>query len=476
MARPRKSDKQVPKEVLKRSVIEVAPPPPEGGPPISDVSLLWFVAQAADEIPEWGTDVKARDRELRRFMLKESYFMSALGTVVARNMGFDWTLHGPPRVMANQQEMLNHANMGKGWLDFVAKVSIDLYTQDSGAFVEIVRAGENPTPASPIIGLNHLEAARCWHTGNPGEPVLYRDLKEVFHKLAWHQVVTLSELPAPVERLPGIQICALSRMLRAAQVIRNITLYKEEKTGGRFNRALHIVQGITADQINDALSKLNVRADAQGLVRYTQPLVVPTRSKDAKLDLKTLELAALPEGWDEEKMFKMYIAIIAMAFLSDYQDFAPLPGGNLGTSAQSEILHLKTRGKGPALFRKLVTHMLNHEILPKAVEFKYEEQDLGAEKQEADIRKVRAETRAILIKSEELSPEAARQQALDQGDMSQELFDTFGDVDVTPQETIEDEEQAEKGVPAKAGPFRRRVGGGLREDDEEGEEGTVDYW
>ena len=265
-------------------------------------------------------------------------------------------------------------------------------------------------------------------------------------------------------------------MLRAAQVIRNITLYKEEKTGGRFNRAMHIVQGITPDQINDALSKLNVKADAGGQLRYVQPLVIATRKADAKVDVKTLELASLPEGWDEEKMFKMYIAIIAMAFLSDYQDFAPLPGGNLGTSMQSEILHLKTSGKGPALFRKLISHMLNQEILPSAVEFKYEEQDLGAEKQEAEVRKLRAETRKLQIESGELSPEAGRQQALDQGDMSQELFDTFAVEDVTPQVTIEDEEQAEKEAPAKAGPFRRRMGGGVREDVEEGEEGAVSYW
>ena len=46
MARQEKGAKQLPKEVLKRSVIEMAPVPPEGGPPASAASLLWFVAQA----------------------------------------------------------------------------------------------------------------------------------------------------------------------------------------------------------------------------------------------------------------------------------------------------------------------------------------------------------------------------------------------------------------------------------------------
>jgi len=472
--RKRKGEKQVPKEVVKRSVIEVHPAPGEGALPASDVSLLWMVGRAADEIAQWGTDVNLRDQQLRAFVPNESYFMSALGTVIARNVGFSWTLHGPPRVAAKQQEMLNNANMGEGWHDFTAKLSFDLYTQDKGAFVEQVRAGDSPDAA--IIGLNTLEAERCRHTGNPEYPVLYIDRKNVPHQLAWYQVATLCEMPANIERLPGVQVCALSRLLRAAQVIRNITLYKEEKTGGRFTRAAHILLGVTQDQINDALEKMTARADASGLLRYMQPLVVAARDPEARLDLKTLELASLPDGFDEEKTFKQYIAIIAMAFLSDYQDFAPLPGGNLGTSAQSEILHLKTRGKGPALFRKLVTHMLNHKILPKAVEFEFEEQDLGAEEDEARVRRLRAETRAIQIKSEELTPEAARQLAVDIGDIPQELFEKLGGEDVTPGETVEDEEQAEKGVPAKAGPFRRRVGGGVREDGEEGEEGAVDYW
>ncbi len=473
----------------KESVIKHAPP--GDAAPASDAWLTWFVAQQADEISSFGFNVKLRDQQLRQFLTNESYFLSALSTVIARNTGFSWTLQGPPRVVAKQQQVLQDANEGKGWDNWIAKVSFDLYTQDNGAFVEVERAGKGPD--SPIIRLNHLDAARCWHRDDLEYPVLYADRDNVYHRLAWYQVCTLTEMPVPVEGRPGLQFCALSRMLRAAQIIRNITTYKEEKTGGRFNRAMHIIQGVTETRINDALAKMEAHVDSKGLLRYRQPLVIPVHDPKAKLDLKTLELAALPEGWDEEKTFKLYITIIAMAFLSDYQDFAPLPGGNLGTSAQSEVLHMKTRGKGPAVFRKLISHMLNQDILPKAVEFSFEEQDLAAEKEEADIQRVRAETRKLQIESGELTPQAGRQIAVDLGDIPQEVFEALGGIDVTPEVTAPDEEQvpekapprteapivvpeAEKEAPAKAGPFRRRMGGGLREDGEEGEEGPVDYW
>lgn len=447
-------EKQVSAEVISQSVIEPEPVPLVSGAPATgglETSLMWFVARVADEISPWGSAPKTRDAQLRAFFPNESYFLSALGTVVARNIGFSWQLTGSEAAIVPMREVFENADGGKGWENLLAKVSIDLYTQDSGAFMEVVRAGDKPTDR--LIGLNHLPASRCWHTGNPQFPVLYQDRLNVWHRLAWHQVCTLAEMPAPVERPYGLQLCALTRLLRAAQVIRNVTIYKEEKTGGRFARALHIVQGLTSTQISDALAKVQANADNKGLLRYIEPMIVPVTKPDANVKLETLELASMPEGWDEEKGLKMYLVIVAMAFLSDYQDFAPLPGGNLGTSTQSEVLHLKSRGKGPAIFRKLLSHALNNQILPRVVHFGFEEQDLAAEKDEAEIQKLRAETRKFQIDSGELSPEAARQVALDRGDISKAVFDIMGGQDVTPEVTLTDEQTAGKGGNAPGAPF-----------------------
>lgn len=437
-------EKQVSKEALARSVVEVVPPPAPSAAPFSTIeaSILWFVASAAEEISPWGVSPPLRDRQLRAFYPTESYFTSALGTVVSRNSAFSWTLDGPPRATKMVQDVLDNANRGEGWQDLVAKLSIDLYSQDRGAFLEIVRATDSPDGA--LLGINHLDAAKCQHTGNPEFPVVYQDRLNRYHRLAWYQVVSLAEMPTPVEERPGLQICALSRMLRAAQIIKNITIYKEEKTGGRFNRAIHIIKGLTTAQINDALAGARSRADNIGLLRYIQPLVVPAVDPKADIDVRTLELASMPDHFDEESTFKSYITIIAMAFLSDYQDFAPLPGGNLGTSAQSAILHLKTKGKGPALFRKIITHALNFKILPKAVTFEFEEQDIEAERDEAEVKKLRAEGRAVMVTSGELTAEAARQIALDEGDIPQEVFNKLGGVDVTPHITAEDEARPEE--------------------------------
>lgn len=475
---------------MKRSVIDLPDASIQIPVPAPAEAILWAVASAADEIQAWGSRMKVRDRQLRDFIPTESVFASALFAVCGRNAAFTWEMEGPAATVRRCKELLDGANDGKGWQDLVTKLSLDLYSQDHGAFMEVVRAADSAT--APVIGLNHLDAFRCWHTGDPKRPVVYQDRLNKLHLLEWYQVETFAEMPCAVEGLYGMQYCALTRVLRACQVMRNVMLYQQEKTGGRFNRALHIIKGVNPKQIQDALQQQNIRLDAEGFLRYLQPLIIASISAEESIDVKTLELASLPEGWNQEEMFKWYIAVLAMGFGIDYQDLAPLPGGGLGSGSQSIVLHMKSRGRGPSLFQKLIEFSMNMAVLPKNVEFQFLEQDLAEEKEHAEIKKMRAETRKIDVDTGVYDDRGARQQAFDAGDISEELFNAMGGSDITAEVTVEDTEQPAKEPPpapppapapeveeeekaARAGPFRggaaegggeirRRLGEGAWED------------
>ena len=406
-------------------------PQQRGDHPISipsslESSLIWMVDSAADEIEPWGRFPKKRDFQLRQFYPTESIFSSALGIVTSRNAAFGWYVEGGDRTERRAKRILEDANMGAGWVDLMAKISQDLYTQDAGAFIEIVR--EPNTPTGALVALNTLDAARCWHSGDPEHPVIYRDRKNIYHLLDWWNVAAISEMPTAIEGLYGLQICAESRLLLAAQITKSISIYKYEKTSGRHAKAMHLVKGFSSQQLQDALDQMRARADAQGFLRYVNPFMLGSHDPKAEIGHDTIELASLPDGFSESDAFKHYIAQIAMAFLSDYQEFAPLPGGNLGTSSQSEVLHMKMRGKGPALFMKLITNVMNNRILPDNVEFGFAEPDLEAEKATAEVRKLRAQERRERIESGEISVEEARQMAADDGDLPQEMLTN----DVTP--------------------------------------------
>lgn len=423
-------------EAIRRSAIEH--PSPSVSPPASYAdTILWSVGSSSDEFEPWGSRSRVRDRQLRAFTTSESNFASALGIICSRNAAFSFNLEGPERVVRKYAKIFEEAEFGAGWDQMIIKVSIDIYTQDNAGYIQIVRDGENFD--SEVIGLNHLDSARCYPTGAPETPVIYRNAKGELKLLKWYQVIPLADMPMPVEHLPGLQLCALSRLLIAAEIMRNVAIFDYEKTGGRHTRAIHLIRGISANAIRDAIRVQGASLDARGLRRYSDPLIVSGIDPTADVGHDTLEFASLPDNLDRESAMKWYVAQMAMAFFEDYQTFAPLPGGGLGTSAQSQTLHDKARGKGPGLFRKMITHAINFRVLPDNVEFKYEEQDLDQELQEAEAKAARANERAVRITSGEITVEVARVMAKDSGDLDEELFEMLGATDVTPDVTVTDD-------------------------------------
>jgi len=365
-----------------------------------------------------------RDQQLRDFLPTEGFFLSALGTISARNAAFDWTITGDEKTAEAAHEMLNDANFGGGWEEFITQTSIDLYSADTGAFVELVREGD--TPESPVIGINHLDSLRCWPTGVAESPVIYEDREGRFHQMKWFQVVQLLEMPAPLTPASAsffwkLQYSTLTRVLRGADILKSITTYKAEKVSGRFRQGIILMQGVSTDEVTAAIQQADQLADAAGLQRYARPIMVAGPSPTAEVSAEVIDFASLPDNFDEGDTIEQYVTLLAMGFQTDYQDFAPLPGGGLGTSNQSEILHRKSRGKGAGLFKGLITRLMNlRGVLPSTVEFQYKEADVEAEKVDAEVAKIRAETAKIRIESGQTTEEVERQIALDAGDLTLE--------------------------------------------------------
>lgn len=383
------------------------------------------LATAADEIPPWGFQPGVRDRLLRSFWPTEPVLASALYETAARYAAFGWHLNGPPRMVGIIQRMLHGVEFGEGWVPFITKVLIDLFSQDNGAFIEVVRTDDDPR--APVVSLNHLDSSRCIRTGHRDLVLYYWDINGHYHEMMWYQVIRLAECPSPIERMRGMQYCAVTRMLRAAQIMRDISIYKSEKISGRFNRAIHLVGGVHGKTLEDTLAQQRASADSSGLLRYVQPLIVAGLDPNTRISKETIELASLPDGFDFDMELRWYINQLALAFGVDYQDFAPLPGGNLGTSAQSQMLHQKARGKGPAIFMRLMEHVFNfHGVIPSTVTFGFGEQDMQAELENIELKQARATERATRIASLEITPQVAAMMAFADGDITADQLAMLG--------------------------------------------------
>ncbi len=401
--------------------------------------VMWL-GSIADDIDPWGgsqVNFHRRDIQLRNFWQTEPTLASAIYAITIRDASFSWTLKGDqPRTIDAMQEMLHNANLGKGWLDFIIKWRQDFLTQDNGAFFEVIR--QTDSPDSPCIGINHLDSSRCRRTGVPDWPVVYTDRLNRDHKLMPWQVVAVSDFPSPVETANGIGFCAVSRVLRNAQLMRDFGIRDRERASGMDPKTLYIVSGVSSKEIETVLGQHREQQVEQGYTRYNPPVIFTTLDPKSPASTETLDLAPKPDQWSKDEEMRWYITLLAMALGVDYQDLAPLPARGIGGSMQSEILHQKAKGKGPELFMKTIEHILNfHGILPDTVTFEYQEKDKGEDAQDAVLLRTYAEAHRIFADAGILSPQSSRNMMLDEGILTQEIFDaeSQGQPDKTPEVT-----------------------------------------
>lgn len=388
---------------------------------------IFFMASMANKIVPWGLDVATRDRQIRDFYPTEPVLLSATYSVAARDASFAWEIvAADPREDARYTRlavtrMLENVGLGLGWTRFMSKTCLSLYTQDNGAFWELIRKEDRPD--SPVININLLDSGRCTRTGNPETPVIYQDRKGRFHDLKAHHVVSIEEMPSDIEEMYGVQMCAVTRALRLAQILLSILTYKDEKISGRNPRSIEIVSGFTNQQISDAMRMAGEVADNKGFARYMNSVIIGSIDPQHAVSHETIELASLPDNFSFDEEMKWYVALLAMAFGVDYQEFAPLPSGGMGSGAQSEILHLKTHGKGPATIMEIFTHVMNSYVMPRNVRFKFKDHDARTEGIKAEARYTRARDRSLRVTSGELDGKAARQMAVVDGDMPDWIAD-----------------------------------------------------
>lgn len=394
--------------------------------------FTWNIASAADQIMPWGRSVYVRDRQLRDFWPTEPYLAGAMANVAFRNSVFEWEIRGrSEKVNQAVGDVLVSALAGDafGWVPFMQKFSQDLYTQDNGCFIELIRdpgldAGSRFTGAlAPVLGIGHLDSNRCTRTGNPEFPVVYQDRNGGKHKLQWYQVIPFADYPSSIETMNGVGYSAVTRVLRMAQIARSIAIYKDEKISGRQFKQIHFVSGVSRQDIKDEMVRGQEEANNSGLIRFIMPSILASLDPEKPVSTATLDLASLPDGFNYDEDMKWYISGLALGFGVDYQEFAPLPGGNIGSSQQSMILHRKGSGKGPAVLMRMLSEAFrNYGVLPKGTEMRFNDKDEQEELERQTVRTKALEEYALAIRNYVLTPEAARQDLIERGIYTQKTI------------------------------------------------------
>ena len=441
------TDLQAP-SALQGNTLEYA----SSAPAVFGLAFPWMIAQSTytDLPPYWSP---RRDWVLSNTTKKEDMWAAAVSIAATRFAAHGYTIRDSQdsaRRVAVSQELMKRANGGEGWVPFALKMMRDLLTTDNGVFIRIRREGDEvqsiklketkyvqgtpmggfaeatvtiSKPGGKIVGLYHMDSLRCIRTGNLAYPLRYMPLTGGQQIYRWDQVLMYADQPSPRAELFGVGECAAGRAYKTiAKLAAMEQLVYENLTGGGANK-LVFLQGIQDATLRGILQSGQADAQARGLVYYLGTILgaIPSDTPITSVEvvLKELLNSFVPKD-ERDNAYLIYANNIGVPV----QSIQPLSGQGLGTGTQTTVLEDAAKGQGamPA-FIKWWEQTVSDRVLPKTTELQFEdENDLRDQKMTAEVKKLRADTRAVQINDGEISPAMARQLAVDSEDLPQEMI------------------------------------------------------
>lgn len=398
---------------------------------------LWFWMNSGSLISPWWSTT--RDQQLRAFAKQSDHFQGALWMIATKLTSVPFRVEPrDPSIKLHhkqadiyQQMLAETVQFGQGWAEVWSRFWYDAWTQDNGGFMEVLGAGRpDKEIRGPAFGLAHLDASRCTRTSNPVYPVVYTDPTAGKFKFHHTRIIFTSQQPSTSAQMNGVGHCWLTRAYNATQNLVDIATYKEEKLGSRPPRQIIIGKGIDTAVLLSALKMAAHQMDNEALSRFAKSVVVG--SVDPNFDISLLDLASVPDGFDERTSVELGMALIALA-----GGFPPRwlwPATATGaTKADAIYSHIAGSGGGAAWHIQKMqnaiggsergrTHV-SGKVLPPHLKLIFDYQDDEQDRAQADIRETRAKRRQVDIQVGVIDVRTARQQAVSAGDLSDDQYE-----------------------------------------------------
>ncbi len=371
-----------PRQALQDTVQSFAPPGSVG-------PVLLFEIQRGPILPPRGT--KDRDRVLRIYDTHDynALWQGARSGITKKVASLPFVLNGPTAKIQYWQDMFGQAHFGHGWEYLLKLIIRDFLTQSYGGIFEIAGPGD---PMKPLLeaptGINHLDAGRCYVTGNPIYPVLYYSLWDgKLHRMHASRVYMMVDDPVADERYFGIGTSALERAIALCNREIRMAQYIDVKLDDKPKPGILALTGVSDKQWEARIAAYIASLQAgDNLPMFGRTLVLSSLDPNAKVGAESIPFSQTPELFDFTKYTDTDVDSFALAIGVDRQELWQLSGGKaMGTAAQSETLALKSRGK---LYADLITgieRFVNWALLPDDCEFKIEEQDTQEDTRQATL-------------------------------------------------------------------------------------------
>lgn len=405
------------------------------------LDILPFLVKAGDLIPPWWS--RKRDDELSRFWKQSDHVSGAIAMFTTKTASVPVMVEATDpnvKLYRSQARFLtalinNGSDFGGGWASVLCPKATESYlTQDNGFFLEIIGQGDpNGALEGLPVGIAHLDSSRCQRQSNAEYPVIYTDIDGRRYRLHRTRVAFVASQPSPRRTMNGVGFCAMSRMVNTAQHLIDIGITEQEYMGSRPKRQIIIGRkGITAQEIASAFATADVTMDNQGLRRYSKNVVIAPRDRRnaEEIIMEIMNLATPITGADKETSITLGMFAIALALNIPPRWIWPATQAG-ATKADAMFSHIAGMGGGIGLLLETYTTILERAIngafirLGQEPRFKviFDFQDDEQDRNQAEIRKIRSDTRTADLTTGAIDLRTARQQMLAAGDITEQQFD-----------------------------------------------------
>jgi hypothetical protein len=347
---------------------------------------FFFITPQNDLKPLWG--LRDGDRYNRIFFYSHHGWLhqSAITNDIKRYSQTPWEISGGRNLVRRFTEVLQEAEFGEGYDSFITKVLTDYYTQDFGAVIEVIGAGDPSKPLKgPVLGLAHLDSLRCVATGNLEFPIIYWSRRTgKMHRMHNTRVLRIVDMPSSEERAYNNGLCALSRMIAIVNAQILLSKHQNESLSDMPPTGLMTLSNAAPGDWEQMMQQYEAGRSRDGQQVYRNFAYIQGSNPAEKVVAEIVRFSMLPEGFNYREYIEIHVNAIALALGTDPQEIWPLTGAPLGTGTQSKVLHAKGQAKGFGHLMRKFERIWNIGVLPKDLEFKHKFEDRVSDQEEAD--------------------------------------------------------------------------------------------
>jgi len=347
---------------------------------------FWFMSRFAHggEIPQRGT-MKCQ-QWLDDIWKKEPILAGAVYSMVAKMQSMTWIIKGG-RTKAKRATLMiaGAAHLtGRDWTGFISPSAQDFYVQNNGVFWGVLRRNGKYGPASELY---YIDSRCCRLTGNANHPMYYHSsIVADQHWFEPQEFIHFSSMPSGDETELELGCSAVYRAARAAKLLMALHDYDAEKLSNLPPEGIATVTGMTYKEFNQAIALWKSQRQQRNSLTFPQVLWLVANNPGAAISVDIKAFSTIPESFDRKTVVMQYVNTLALDFGVDAREFWAMSSGALGTASETEIQHLKARGKGGGEFLALVERKLNAE-LPDGVTYEFDTRDIEEDKIAAEVAK-----------------------------------------------------------------------------------------